>query len=550
MRPKRTRELLSQMSLEQKIGQMLVVGIPGTTAGPAAQRLVQDYAAGGVILFGRNVQDPAQVGQLTARLQQLARQGAGIPLFIAIDHEGGTVTRFSQGVTELPANMALGAARSPHHASEVARIAASELHAMGINTNLAPVLDVNDNPLNPVIGLRSYGESPDLVTSLGTAYIESLQRGGVIATAKHFPGHGSTSTDSHLGLSVVARTREELERTDLAPFRAAIEKRVGMIMTAHVALPALDDGKSIPATLSRRVVADLLRGELGYDGVIISDDMGMGAITHGFGPGESAIMAVQAGVDCILMAGGFEEQSSMHRALLDAVGDGRISEARIGASVARILRLKMEYGLCDAPWVPSPASIGSKQSASQMAALCDQAVTLVRNSAHIVPLNASGAGTVLVITPDVLPVTGDGTVLGETIRKRGVACRELVVDLGSTHSRESTLGQAIQLAQDSDVLLVGTWLAGSWQSSLVHALLPLGKPLVVVAFGTPYDLAHFPEVTTCLAVFGKARMNVEAAAKALFGELSPTGAPPVSVAGLYDYGWPPPPTEDGASPSH
>jgi beta-N-acetylhexosaminidase len=441
--------------------------------------------------------------------------------------------------------MALGAARSPRLAGEVAQIAATELHAMGINTNLAPVLDVNDNPLNPVIGLRSYGQSPTLVTSLGTAYIESLQRGGVIATAKHFPGHGSTSTDSHLGLSVVARTHEELEKTDLAPFRAAIEERVGMIMTAHVALPALDEENPIPATLSRRVVDGLLRGELGYDGVVISDDMGMGAITQGFGPGESAIMAVQAGVDCILMAGGFEEQSSMYRALLDAVGDGGISAARIDASVARIVRLKMEYGLFDPPSVPSPASIGSKQSALQMAALYDQAVTLVRNSAHIVPLNASGAGTVLVITPHVLPLTADGTVLGDAIRKRGVACRELVIDLRSTHSKESTLGQAIQLAQDSDLLLVGTWLAGSWQTSLVRALLPLGKPLVVVAFGTPYDLAQFPEVTTYLAVYGKARMNVEAAAQALFGELSPTGALPVSIAGLYDYGWPPPHTEDG-----
>jgi beta-N-acetylhexosaminidase len=537
------------MSLEEKIGQMLVVGIPGTTAGPVAQRLVQDDHAGGVILFGRNIQDPAQVGQLTTQLQHLARQGAGIPLFVTIDHEGGTVTRFRQGVTELPANMALGAARSPRFASEVARIAATELHAMGINTNLAPVLDVNDNPLNPVIGLRSYGESPDLVMALGTAYIESLQRGGVIATAKHFPGHGSTSTDSHLGLSVVARPREELEKTDLAPFRAAIEERVGMIMTAHVALPALDDGQSIPATLSGRVIEDLLRGELGYDGVIISDDMGMGAITQGFGPGESAIMAVQAGVDCILMAGGFEEQSSMCRALLDAVGDGGISEARIEASVTRILRLKTEYGLFDPPWVPSPASVGSKQSASQMAAICDQAVTVARNSAHVVPLNASSAGKVLVIAPNVLPLTEDGTVLGNAIRKRGVSCVELVVDLRSNQSKETALGQAAQLARDSDLLLVGTWLADSWQASLIRALLPLGKPLIVVAFGTPYDLAHFPEVTTYLAVYGKARMNMEAAAQVLFGELSPTGVLPVSIAGLYDYGWPPPHTEDGVGPS-
>jgi len=534
----RAKELLSKMSLEQKIGQMLVVGIPTTIAGSMAQRLIEDYHVGGVILFRRNVQNPAQVGQLTTQLQHLARQCAGIPLIIAIDHEGGIVNRFHQGVTELPANMALGATRSPGFASEVARIAATELRSMGVTANLAPVLDVNDNPLNPVIGLRSYGEHPDLVTTLGTAYIESLQRGGVIATAKHFPGHGSTSTDSHLGLPVVAKTRDELEKTDLVPFRAAVEKDVGMIMTAHVAFPALDDGKFIPATLSPGIVHDLLRGDLGYDGGIISDDMGMGAITQDFGPGESAIRAVQAGVDCVMMAGGFEQQSSMYQALLDAVRDESISEARIDASVLRILRLKMEYGLFDPPWVISSESVGSKESTSRMAAIGEKAVTLVRNSAHVVPLNASSVGRVLVIHPDVLPLTEDGTILGAAIRERGVSCVELVVDLKSIQSKETVLGQAVQLAQDSDWLLVGTWLADSWQASLVRALLPLGKPLIVVALGTPYDLARFPEVTTYLTVYGKTGMNVKAAAKVIFGELSPTGALPISIPGLYNYGWP------------
>jgi beta-N-acetylhexosaminidase len=534
----RAKELLSKMSLEQKIGQMLVVGIPTTTAGSMAQRLIEDYHVGGVILFRRNVQNPAQVGQLTTQLQHLARQGAGIPLIIAIDHEGGTVNRFHQGMTELPANMALGATRSPGFASEVGRIAATELRSMGVNANLAPVLDVNDNPLNPVIGLRSYGEHPDLVTTLGTAYIESLQRGGVIATAKHFPGHGSTSTDSHLGLPVVAKTRDELEKTDLVPFRAAVEKDIGMIMTAHVAFPALDDGKCIPTTLSPGIVHDLLRGDLGYDGVIISDDMGMGAITQDFGPGESAIMAVQAGVDCVLMAGGFEQQSSMYQALLDAVRDGSILEAQIDAPVLRILRLKMEYGLFDPPWVISSESVGSKESTSRMAAICEKAVTLVRNSTHLVPLNASSVGRVLVIHPDVLPLTEDGTILGAAIRERGVSCVELVVDLKSIQSKETVLGQAVQLAQDSDWLLVGTWLADSWQASLVRALLPLGKPLIVMALGTPYDLARFPEVTTYLTVYGKTGMNVKAAAKVIFGELSPTGALPISIPGLYNYGWP------------
>ncbi len=515
---------------------MLIVGIPGTTAGPVARRLVQDYHVGGVILFRRNLRNPAQVRQLTTDLQRLARQDTGIPLIVAIDHEGEVVNRFSQGVTELPASMALGATRSPSLASEVARIAATELGSMGINANLAPVLDVNDNPLNPIIGLRSYGQSPDLVTTLGTAYVESLQRHGVIATAKHFPGHGSTPTDSHRVLPVVPKTREELDRTELVPFRSAIEAHVGMIMTAHVAYPALDDGKLIPATLSRRTVRGLLREELSHDGVIISDDMGMKAITQDFSPGQSAVMAVQAGVDLVLMAGGLEQQSSMYQTLLDAVKNGDIPEAWVDASGTRILRLKEDYGLFEQPGVPGAGSIGSQESSAQIAAIHAQAVTLVKNSVHLVPLNPSRVGKVLVISPNVLPSTKDGTVLGDLVRKRAVSCVELAVDLRSTQGKETVLTQAVQLAQDSDLLLVGTWHADSWQASLVHALLQSGRPLIVVAFGTPYDLARFPEVTTYLAVYGKAAMNAEAAAKVIFGEVSPTGTLPVSIPGLYDYG--------------
>jgi beta-N-acetylhexosaminidase len=421
-------------------------------------------------------------------------------------------------------------------ASQVACVAANELSAMGVNANLAPVLDANDNPLNPIIGLRSFGQSPEWVTELGTAYIQSLQRHGVIATAKHFPGHGSTSTDSHLDLPVVRKSRLELAKTQLAPFRSAIASGVGMIMTAHVAFPDLDDGGQTPSTLSPKVVDGLLRQELGYNGVIISDEMGMKAITEGFGPDESAVMAVQAGVDLVLMAGGFEEQSTMYRALLEAVGNGTISEALINASVARILRLKQDLGLLEQPSLPPSASTGSQESAEGIAAICEKAVTLVKNSDDILPLNASSAEKVLLISPSILPSTESGTVLGDAFRKRGASGVEMVVDLGSMQSRTAVLAQARQLAQDARWLLVGTWHADSWQARLVADLLGLRKPLVVVAFGTPYDLAHFPNVSTYLAAYGWAEANVEAAAKVIFGELCPTGALPVSIPGLYQYG--------------
>jgi beta-N-acetylhexosaminidase len=531
----RPQALLDKMSLPQKVGQMLVVGIPATTAGPVARRLIRQFHVGGVILFRRNVQSSAQVQQLTTDLQRLVPEDTPVPLIVAIDHEGGTNCRLKRDVTPLPTNMALGATRSPGLASEVAHIAANELRAMGVNANLAPVLDVNDNPLNPIIGLRSFGQSPELVTALGSAYIQSLQQNGVIATAKHFPGHGSTATDSHLELPVVRKSRPELEEAELMPFRSAITAGVGMVMTAHVAFPGLDGSEQIPATLSPAVVHHLLRQELGCDGVIISDDMGMKGITAGFSPGESAVRAVQAGVDLVLMAGGSEEQSRMYHALLEAVADGAISEARINTSVARILGLKADL-LPEQPGPAPTASIGSQQSVERAAAICERAVTLVKNSDGMLPLCVSSAEKALVISPSVLPRTERGTVLGETIRRRGVSCGEVVIDLGSKASRATALGQARQLGRDASWLLVATWHAEAWQATLVEHLLTLDKPIVVVALGSPYDLAHFPAVGTYLVTYGRAEANVQAAAKVIFGELSPTGALPVSIPGLYEVG--------------
>ena len=277
---------LKRMTLEEKVGQMMMVGFYGSDPTSDIRRLIEESHAGSVILFAYsdNIQTPDQTARLNNGLQAIASgTRLGIPLIIATDQEGGVVARMTEGATELPGNMALGAGRDPEGSYRAAQLTAKELRAVGIQMNLAPVLDVNVNPENPVIGVRSYGESPRLVSKLGAAAIRGSQKNGVIATAKHFPGHGDTDVDSHLGLPVIDKSRAELEKTEFVPFRRAIREGIDAIMTAHIHIPALDDTPELPATLSKPILTGLLRKEMGFQGLIITDSMTMSGVADYFG---------------------------------------------------------------------------------------------------------------------------------------------------------------------------------------------------------------------------------------------------------------------------
>ena len=303
------RAQVAQMPLADKIGQMMMVQFGGQRLAESAdlEALIATYHVGGLVLLEANAHDPQQVAQLIDDAQRLASQsGSRIPLFVSINHEGGNVVRISQGVTGFPGNMAIAATGRPEYAYAAAAIAAQELRAMGINMNLAPVLDVNDNPLNPVIGVRSFGESPDQVTLLGRETIRGFQQNGVMAVAKHFPGHGSTAVDSHVGLPTVDKTVAQLEQVELAPFRMAVAEGVEGIMTAHMVVPALEPTAGLPASLSADIVTGVLRQRMGFEGIILSDSLGMGAIAQGWGQPQAAVRAVQAGTDVVLSSGPME----------------------------------------------------------------------------------------------------------------------------------------------------------------------------------------------------------------------------------------------------
>lgn len=334
----------SHWTLRQKVGQTLFISFKDMQVSPTLKNVIAQLCVGGIVLFEQNVESPQQLRQLTDDLQAAA-QAAGLPpLFIGIDQEGGRVTRLraARGFTEFPSAQAVAATGDVQVAIRNAQIQAAELHAAGININFAPDLDVNNNPANPVIGARSYSSDPAIVSQFGVAYGMALQQAGIMAVGKHFPGHGDTNTDSHFALPRIPHARARLEAIELAPFRAAIAAGISGIMSAHILFDAIDTER--PATLSRNVLHDLLRGELGFTGLVFTDSIEMKALaTAGFPPKVAAAEAVTAGADAVLSNTTFEIASEMHAELLRRAESGELPLARLDDAVTRILAMKATY---------------------------------------------------------------------------------------------------------------------------------------------------------------------------------------------------------------
>lgn len=347
-------EQLAAMTVEEKVGQLLIGGFEGTEIGDQATRLVQEYQVGGLILYGRNIAGAGQLVTLTNGLKAL--NGDGIPLFLSIDQEGGGVDRMPPEVRRTPGAYCVGQTGSVPAAQSYGDVLAAECAAFGLNLDFAPVLDVWSNPGNTVIGQRAFSADARTVAGLGPAAARRMMDQGVIPAVKHFPGHGDTAVDSHVGLPVVDKSPEELEETELIPFRAAIQSagtdgQVPAVMVAHILLTQLDPER--PASLSPAVVTGLLREELGFAGAVLTDDLTMGAVTQSYGLGEAAVLAVEAGCDILLVCHGQDSVPAVRTALLEAAASGRITAERLDESVYRILRLKTEYALTNEP-VSSP----------------------------------------------------------------------------------------------------------------------------------------------------------------------------------------------------
>jgi len=326
------------MNLQTKVGQLLMIGFDGTELSQELIAWLKEYQPGGVILFSRNLIDPAQIAELTNSLQAQASQA---PLLIAIDQEGGRVSRLPKGFTIFPPAATVAACHSSDLAYQAAAVTAQELRAVGINMNMAPVLDVNSNPSNPIIGNRAFAEDPDEVCRMGVATITGIQDHSVLACGKHFPGHGDTTTDSHKELPIAKLSKERLERIELKPFRQAIAQGLRAIMSAHVQYPALDN--TAPATLSHAIMTNLLRQELGFSGISLSDDLEMHAIVDHLSVGDAAVRALQAGVDLLLICHRLDRQTEAIEAIQQGISSGELSMRSIELSLARLAEIKQRF---------------------------------------------------------------------------------------------------------------------------------------------------------------------------------------------------------------
>ncbi|MFE9673469.1 glycoside hydrolase family 3 protein [Streptomyces sp. NPDC006259] len=547
---RRLRALISRMSLEEKVGQVFVTRVYGHSATApdqadvdanlaelgvrTAAELIARYRVGGIIYFtwAHNTRDPLQITDLSNGLQRASlRQPRGLPVLISTDQEHGIVARVGEPATLFPGAMAIGAGGSRADARTLGRVAGGELRAMGVRQDYSPVADVNVNPANPVIGVRSFGADPKAVAELAAAEIRGYRAAGVTATAKHFPGHGDTAVDSHYGFPVITHTREVWEELDAVPFRAAIAAGVDSIMTAHILVPALD-ASGDPATLSRPVVTGLLREHLGYDGVVVTDALDMAGVRTKYGDDRVPVLALKAGVDQLLNP---PKLDVAWNAVLRAVRDGELTEARLEESVLRILRLKDRLGLLADPYVDRDRvarTVGTKAHLATADRIAERTTTLLVNEGSLLPLSPRTHRRLLVVGAD--PASPSGTtgpptgVLAAALTALGFTATALST---GTAPSAATIAGAVTAAGGADAVVVATYnvTAASPQKALVEHLLATGRPVVAVAVRNPYDVAQLPSVKAFLAAYSWTDVELRAAARVIAGTAEPRGRLPVPV---------------------
>jgi beta-N-acetylhexosaminidase len=521
------------MDFHHMLGQRLLFSFHGKEEpSPELLDAFNRYRPAGVTLFrSLNLGTPIQIRTLTTALQTLAGQLNLGPLLIGADQEGGQLMAIGDG-TPLPGNMAIGATRSADLAFEAGVVLGRELACLGININYAPCVDVNVNPFNPVVGIRSFGEDPGLAGELAAAMIRGIQSQGVAATAKHFPGHGDTTGDSHHSLPQIPHTIERLHAVELVPFIAAMKADVRLMMTAHIGIPAIDGPDAPPATLSEKVIGGLLRRELGYDGVVISDALDMRAIGQGSQLGENALRAVKAGVDLLLVSADTRDQQRVYEALLNALQDGKLTNPELQASLTRIARLKT--WLSEQPPAPDLGALACANHRRVAEEIAERSVTLVQDRGNLLPLRLDPEKTIAVVVPlpqDLTPADTSSYVkpkLAESLRAYHSRVHEIPIPLDPD---EKELAETLARLQGYDLVVIGTINAftQAGQAELVRRILSQGIPLIVIAMRLPYDLMAFPETPTYVCTYSILEPSMQAVARALFGQAGMSGKLPVTI---------------------
>lgn len=522
--------------MEKTIGELFVIGFEGKSVPKAIKDLIHRHHIGGIILFARNIGTPNEVLSLTTSLQREAKAaGYKRPLFICIDQENGVVRRLGEGTTLFPGAMALGASNSPEKAYEIGFATGKELLALGINWNLAPDIDVNVNPDNPVIGVRSFGESPEAVARLGKAVMKGMQDAGVVTTLKHFPGHGDTKVDSHLALPTVPHDMKRLEEVELRPFRECINAGADVVMTAHIYFPAIETDKDKPATLSQRVITGLLRERLGFSGVVTTDCLEMNAISETIGTERGAVAALQAGVDIVMISHTLSRQINALDEVTRAIENGEIDSTAIDKAVRRVQVLKDTYlswddiDLSDNPQVPD--IVGSDQHSQLALEVYRSCVTIVKNEG-VLPLSNKN---VLVLSPEnrsnmqAEDKKYAAVRLGEAVREHCPTADEKQISEQLTGSEIEAL---LETLDRYEYIIIGTLnlAANPTQRILIEKIATMGIPIIAVAMRSPYDIAYLSAVQVSICTYDFSYPALQIAAGAIFGKEIVTGTLPVRIA--------------------
>ena len=538
---------IASMSIAEKVGQMFMLAFAGDQL-DAARILMEEHLVGGSYIGDENVPNAAAAVALCNRLQSFARNTRlGIPLLLGPDQEGTWSVMTAESAMG-PGNMALGATADPQAAYEMYSVIAKETRSVGLNVVLGPAADCNSNPHNSIIGMRSFGETPDLVAAMTAAGVRGLQENGSVAAIKHFPGHGDTRVDSHRGLPTVDRSRDELMRIDLHPFAAGIKAGAKIVMTSHIIFSALDPAR--PATLSPIILGDLLRGELGFDGMIVSDSMNMHSLRRNYDPADAVIQAFNAGVDLMMLAeehydhdvsNYLENQRALIRAVIAAVEEGRISATRVDDAVGRILRLKTDAGWSTAPIAADDTTVGTAAHRAIELDVARAAVSIIRDRHSLLPLAAGvpltvvnttkrSAYTVLTRTRGIGPnqATPAFDIFAEAI---GQACEATIIAV-EDFSVDALPRAGVIVAVTENYTLPGMDFGQSGQADIVSALhQAAAERLIVLGLRDPYELADFPEIGCYVCTFSFRLCAARAAADVLLGRVEARGNSPVSVPG-------------------
>lgn len=565
-------KMITNMSQKEKIGQMMMLDFRQWTINDKFENLtemnsdlakiISDYSIGGIVLFRENIVDLLQTVRLTDKMQKAVKNN--ISLMIAIDQEGGQVTRLKFG-TSMPGNMALGAVGSESLSKDVAKAIGSEIYSVGINVDFAPAADINSNYKNPVIGIRSFSSDVTIVNNMTKAYIEGLHEANVISVTKHFPGHGDTEQDSHFDLPIIDKSLDYLMTHDLLPFKVAIKADVDMIMSAHIVVPALDDTKitltnkktiATPATLSKKILEDLVRNDFEYKGVIITDSLQMKAITDNFSEAETVVQTFIAGSDIALMPTLIRslddtvKLDAIYNAILKAIANGSLSEKRIDESVYRILALKKKYGLLntndnqtvDEKIKSAKAIVSSQHNLRIEKKMADRAVTLIKNDGETLPFNLKDNQSVLFVTA----FSPRATLMQARLNQ--IAVDKNLVNVKSEYfvyqnNDDFTNFDKQAVDRSSYVVLETTNLSDNskYLYDLVNYANAKSKKLVLMSTSNPYDIMYLPNVLANIAVYGfsgydqtqagtsSLPINIVSGIDAIFNQINPQGKLPVTI---------------------